>query len=118
MWVCETVSFYLRYITTSLLPLNHLAAIVQVLDFSVCRPQESTPLWLQDVLTAVQVTLAGSMCLLVVIRFVKESLQMYKMTKQLQISCYLNLLARDGMFYFVAYVMSPLPPICSSMLVG
>ena len=50
------------------------------------------------------VALDTLICLLVVIRFARESLQMYKVSKQFQVSRYLSLLVRDGMFYYLAYV--------------
>ena len=44
------------------------------------------------------------MCLLNAHKFVKETLQMYKVTKQIQLSRYTARLAGDGMTYFMVYV--------------
>lgn len=52
----------------------------------------------------VQITLGGVMCLLIAIQFVRTSLQMYKATKRFQLNRYVNLLVREGMLYFLAYV--------------
>ena len=59
------------------------------------------------------VALDTLICLLVVIRFARESLQMYKVSKQFQVSRYLSFLARDGIFYFLVYVSNS-----SSVLLG
>ena len=84
---------------------NHIAEIVQVLDSSLCETKQVIPSWLVFVRNAVQTTLGILMCLLVANRLARDSLQMYKVTKQIQISRYMNLLARDGMLYFLAYVV-------------
>lgn len=52
--------------------------------------------------------LAGLLLLLVVARLCTESYQTYKATRQWRVNGYLNLLVREGVFYFVAYVPSPL----------
>ena len=99
-------SYYAHYIHRS--P-HRIVVIVQVLDFSFCVLQNSFPIWLEAV-TAVQITLGALMCLLVVIQFIVQSLEMYQVTKQFELSRYMNLVAREGMFYFLAYVhVSPLP---------
>ena len=53
---------------------------------------------------SVLVTLAALMWLLVIIRFIRESLQTYKITKHFQITHCLSHLTRVGMFYFPPYV--------------
>ena len=60
-----------------------------------------------------QMTLGASMCLLVAIQFIKELLQMYKATKRFQLNRYMNLLAREGVSYFAAYVEVPTNPCIS-----
>ena len=77
--------------------------IVQVLDSSFCVAQYGSPIW-PEALGTVQITLGALMCLLVAIQFIRQSLQMYKVTKRFELSRYMNLLAREGMFYFLAYV--------------
>ena len=74
-----------------------------MLDVSFCVVQNPSPIWAEIVAT-VQITLGALMCLLVVIQFFKESLQMYKATKRFQLSRYTTLLLREGMVYFLAYV--------------
>ena len=77
--------------------------IAQVLDFSFCVLQNGFPIW-PEAVTAIQITLGGLMCLLVAIQFIRQSLEMYKVTKRFELSRYMNLLAKEGMFYFLAYV--------------
>ena len=80
----------------------------QVLDFSFCVPQYGFPI-LTEALGAAQITLGALMCLLVAIQFVRQSLQMYKVARRFELNRYMNLLTREGMFYFLAYVhVSPL----------
>lgn len=82
-----------------------IAVITQVLDFSVCEFRSGTPIWVVDAVDAVQITLSALMCLLVVTRFVRESLQVYKVTNQFKLGHYTNLLTKDSMLYFLAYVL-------------
>ena len=84
--------------------LDHVIAIAQVLDYSVCEPQQVVPHSLTLLENTTQAILATLMCLLTVIRLIRELLQMYRITKQFEISHYLSLLTRDGMLYFLAYV--------------
>ena len=74
-----------------------------MLGFSFCVPENLFPVW-AEALGAVQITLGICMCLLTVIRFVKESLQMYKVTKQIRFNRYMKLLVGEGTTYFIVYV--------------
>ena len=86
--------------------LDHLISITQVLDYSVCELQITVvPLSVVLLQATTQIILGTLMCFLAVIRFIRESLQMYRVTKRFKISRYLSLLARDGMVYFHAYVL-------------
>ena len=72
-----------------------------MLNYSFCVTQFDLSTWAVAV-DAVQVTLGTLMCLLVAIQFFKQSLEMYRAIKQFQLSCYMNLLTREGIFYFLA----------------
>ena len=85
---------------------DYIAIVVQVLDFSLCVMQYS-PFVLGLLVDSAQIALGALMCLLVVIQFIRESLQMYKATKRLQLSRYTKLLVREGMIYFLTYVHVP-----------
>ena len=96
--------------------LGQLVIITQVLDHSVCEFLNVVSF--SDILlrTAAQVILGTLMCLLAVIRFIRESLQMYRIAKRFEISRYLSLLTRDGILYFLACVhplsFNPFPFPC------
>ena len=55
-----------------------------------------------DVIT--QLVLGACMCLLIVIRFIRELVQMYKVTKGFRLNNYMRLLVWEGLIYFVVYV--------------
>lgn len=63
----------------------------------------STPVGTNEA-TIFQITHGAAMCLLAIIRFVRQSLQMYRATKQWQPNRYMSLLVTQGIFYFFAYV--------------
>lgn len=81
----------------------HIAVATQVLDFSYCVPQSGAIVWF-EIADVLQMTLGLSMCLLVAIRFIEESLRMYNATRQFQLNRYISLLVREGMIYFIACV--------------
>ena len=85
-------------------PLDHLIIVAQVLDYSTCELQNVVPISVVLLRTVTPAILGTLMCLLAVIQFTRESLQMYRATKQFEISCYLSLLTRDGILYFLVYV--------------
>lgn len=80
--------------------LHHTDATGQVLGFSV------PPVW-PNTIDGFQLALGAIMCLLIAVRFTKQALQMYKATKRLQLSRYMNVLSREGLIYFLAYVHIP-----------
>lgn len=83
--------------------LHHIAVTGQVLDFSFCAALYDPPI-LSSIINIVQITLGAPMCLLVVIQFFKEALQVYKATKRIRMNRYMNLLARESIIYFLVYV--------------
>ena len=100
-----------RYVTDNLIlcmllnrPLDQLMIITQVLDYSICESQVVVPFSVVVLQPAAQVILGTLMCLLAVIRFIRESLQMYRVIKRFDISRYLSLLTRDSILYFLSYV--------------
>ena len=96
-------SYYTHHITNYPRSPDHTEVTAQVLDYSFCVTHFDLSTWAVAV-DAVQVTLGALMCLLVVIQFIKESLRMYKGTKRFEFNRYMNLLVREGIFYFLAYV--------------
>ena len=90
-------------------------AASQVLNLSFCVQENVPPVW-PLLLDSVQITLGALMCLLVVLKFIKEAHQMYKATKHFRLNRYMNLVVREGMIYFLAYAqISSFPPFSTSM---
>jgi hypothetical protein len=82
--------------------------IIQILEFSVCNfslSNASSHLLLG--ITALRIVLSVMLLVLSVFSTLKESVAMYKATKQWQPNQYMELFAKDGILYFVAYVLSP-----------
>ncbi|KAF8548556.1 hypothetical protein OG21DRAFT_1489305 [Imleria badia] len=82
-------------------PRDLSAATIQVLDFPSCAVQLTTPTW-SKVAAILQITHAAVMCILAIIQGVRQSLQMYSVTKQWQLNRYMILLVRQGVLYFFA----------------
>ena len=85
---------------------HNLSSVVgtsQALDYSFCVWGNLPPIW-GEILDVVQIALGALMCPLVVVRFVKESIQMYTVTKRFYLNRYVNLLVRQGVIYFIACV--------------
>ncbi|KAF8558825.1 hypothetical protein OG21DRAFT_1519573 [Imleria badia] len=51
------------------------------------------------------ITHGGVMCILAIVQFVRQSLQMYRVTKQWQLNRYMGLLVKQGILYFLAHVL-------------
>ena len=105
------------YVVSWLLPLAPLSpvTVVQVtIDVAFCNisygPSNSS-FKLQLVqwgVTALRTVLGIMILILAVISALKESVAMYKATKQWQPNCYMQLFAKDGILYFLVYVF-PFP---------
>ena len=100
MW---NMAFYRARYLLGLLLSQSPAAIAQVFGFSICSIQQGSSVW-PETIGAVQIALGTLMSLLVAIQFIIQSVQMYNATRQFQLSQYFNILAREGMIYFIAYV--------------
>ena len=82
---------------------NYIEPTAQVLDFSFCVQQNTSPI-LELLVDGAQITLGALMCLLVALKFIREAHQVYKATKRFRLNRYMNLLFREGMIYFLVYV--------------
>ncbi|KAF8126822.1 hypothetical protein EV363DRAFT_1173633 [Boletus edulis] len=78
-----------------------IVSIFQVLDVTICTVMISTATW-NNASVILPFILGAVLCTLVVAHFVRESLQMYRVTKRWQLNRYTNLLVRDGLLYFFA----------------
>ncbi|KAF8442246.1 hypothetical protein L210DRAFT_3536138 [Boletus edulis BED1] len=65
---------------------------------------------------AVQIINGTALCTLAIVQFVVQSLQMYRITKRLQINQYVNLIVKQGILYFFVYVPSYLLSPCPLLL--
>ncbi|KAF8126071.1 hypothetical protein EV363DRAFT_1349698 [Boletus edulis] len=82
-------------------------SITQCLDISICNIMPSTPTW-SIAATTMQCILGTVLCTLVVVKFVRGSLQMYQATRRWEVNSYIALLARDGLFYFLTTLLNSL----------
>jgi hypothetical protein len=79
--------------------------VVQVIDFSFCNSSLSNAsAHLLLGITAIRVVLGVMLLILAVISNLKQSVALYKATKQWQPNHYMQLFMKDGILYFVAYV--------------
>ena len=84
----------------------HTVGTSQILDYSICVAQPEPFLfrrWAQ-VGAILQIAHGAATCILVAVEFVRQSLQMYRVTKQWQLNRYMNLLAKQAILYFFVYV--------------
>lgn len=72
-------------------------------NFSFCAVQATSVIWMK-VAISLQIAFGATMCMLALVQFVRQSLQMYRATKQWELDRYMNLLAKDGILYFFVYV--------------
>ena len=80
--------------------------VARVLQFSFCAgPNSIAPVWLVDFPFVIAIILGTSMCILTAIRFIKALRQVYKMKKGFQLNRYMKCLGREGMIYFIVYVL-------------
>ena len=71
--------------------------------FSFCVVQPNTLIWTK-VAGIVQSILSGTMCILAIIQSMRESFQMYRVTKQWQLNRYMRVMTEQGILYFFACV--------------
>ncbi|KAG8212818.1 hypothetical protein J3R82DRAFT_11111, partial [Butyriboletus roseoflavus] len=76
----------------------------QLLDLSFCTIQLYSLTW-DKVSEITPLVPAVVMCMLVIIQFTRESLEMYKVTKQWRLNQFMNMLVMEGVLYFFMYVL-------------
>ncbi|KAG9311416.1 hypothetical protein JVU11DRAFT_8528 [Chiua virens] len=81
----------------------------QILEYSYCTIAVAATtlkeITLGQMAFAAQTFFSVMLCMLATIHFVKESLQMYRVTKQWQLNRYINLLVKQGIVYFFAFLL-------------
>ena len=94
---------------------NHKVATIQIddLSYSYCVVESNSSIWTQ-LATVLQIMHGAAVCMLALLQFVKQSIQMYRVTKQWQLNRYMSLLVREGILYFLVYVPIPSPRSTSS----
>ncbi|KAF8552060.1 hypothetical protein OG21DRAFT_203068 [Imleria badia] len=85
-------------------PSDMSVSTFQILDLTFCGAIPNSPIW-AEVADIFQITHGAAMCILTVVQFAKQSLQMYRISKQWHLNRYMNLLVRQGIFYFFACVL-------------
>jgi len=105
LFVMEIASAILALVINSV-PKNLSVATIQILDFSVCVVEYTSPTW-TEVATILQISHGTAMCMLALFQFMRQSFQMYCVTKQWQPNRYMTLLVSEGFLYFlVVFVLS------------
>ncbi|KAF8135142.1 hypothetical protein EV363DRAFT_1396592 [Boletus edulis] len=77
------------------------ATTIQILNYSYCVLQATEPKW-TNVAIILQITHAAVVCLLAILQVTRQSLQMYRVTKQWQPNRYMALLVKQGILSFFA----------------
>ena len=80
-----------------------LVNVVSLYDWSICGESYSvpSPLWSYELPSFL---FSALLLILALIQTLKQSVEMYKATKQWQPNRYVKLLVKDGIIYFVLYV--------------
>ncbi|KAF8549553.1 hypothetical protein OG21DRAFT_1525741 [Imleria badia] len=74
---------------------------MHILDVTMCMVEFPLAVWTKAA-TILEIMISTTMCTLAIGRFITQSLQMYRVTKQWQLSRYMNLLVQQGIVYFLA----------------
>ena len=90
------------------------ANTIQLLDLSFCVYQSNILIWTK-VSAILQITPSGTLCILAIIQFMRQSFQMYQVTKHWQLNRYMRLMTKQGILYFFACVCIP-PSVFSAVL--
>jgi len=84
-------------------PVYFVATTVQILNVTICGGSfiPSVPVLLGVYNAIPRFLISAVLLILAVSRTLKQSVDMYKATKQWQLNQYVNLFVRDGIFYFI-----------------
>lgn len=83
-------------------PIRRSFLVVTVMNRSFCLEGLALYHWIEVAL--IPLIPAAVTCVLVIIQFVRQSLQMRRATKQWHLNRYMNLLSRENIIYFLVYV--------------
>jgi len=81
-------------------------SVARVLRSSFCAYEytQFTPTWTRVVII-LQMIYGGVLCMLASAQFARQSLEIYRSTKQWHLNRYMNLLVRQGVVYFFAFFL-------------
>lgn len=82
---------------------HHTAFIIQTFNSSVCIVEPSSPISTKPG-TILRIINGTAIFVFAIVQFVRQSLLMYRVTKQWQINRYMNILVKQGILYFFVYV--------------
>jgi hypothetical protein len=82
---------------------QHKVLVAHVFNITVCVVQPLST-WTRAAVIP-ELVLGVAMCTLLIVRFTREALQMYKTTKQLKVNRYINLFVKEGILYFLVCVL-------------
>ncbi|KAF8554013.1 hypothetical protein OG21DRAFT_1497329 [Imleria badia] len=115
----DTTDVYQTVLPTATALVGYVtAATFQILDFSYCIVSPTPRLWTTVItVPSLQITHSAAVCMLAIVQFVRQSLQIYYATKQWQLNRYMSLLVQQGILYFLAYVPVSFCPSVHSAVV-
>ncbi|KAF8553295.1 hypothetical protein OG21DRAFT_1485495 [Imleria badia] len=85
-------------------PKNMPVVIYQILDFSFCVLQATSPVW-TNVAVIFQITQGAAVCMLAIVQSARQSVEMYRLTKQCQLNRYMSLLIKQGILSFLVVLL-------------
>ena len=88
----------------SLMPLFYLVTVVQLGGFSFCNVFTTAPFLLALSSLIVRLIMGVTLLILPVIQTLKQSIQIYRASKQWQPNRYIQQFMKDGIVYFFMYV--------------
>jgi hypothetical protein len=115
-WARLIVTVHLKQIALYFLPPFYLGMISQVQNASFCVFFLNTPPNLTAYFMIPRFVLSVVLLILALMQTLKESVVVYKATKQWQPNQYIRLFAKDGIVYFFTYVNCFLRSLCPSHL--
>lgn len=96
---------------------QHEVVNPHVLDLTVCAVRPTSTL--NKAAAIPELVFATVLCTLLIIRFMRESFQMYKLTKQWRVNSYIDLFVKEGILYFIMCVPTlilPADPLASALV--
>ncbi|KAF8420300.1 hypothetical protein L210DRAFT_3574716 [Boletus edulis BED1] len=113
VYIAEVIAFIVATCIYSD-PKYILVSIFQVLDITVCATVIETRSGI-NLYPIIQCIPSAILSIMVVAQSMKQSLQMYRVTRKWELNRYVALLVRDGVLYFFVYIVPAPPRIANSL---